>query len=75
VLPLPKGLRDGLPDTLAQANATRAPKFNGETYLQNLLILLRLSLVDLLNSFDILLDVDNGMLVCLKSFGEKAGSL
>ena len=45
------------------------------TYLENLLILLRLRLVNLLDSLNVLLDVDDGVFPCLESLGEEAGSL
>lgn len=45
------------------------------SYLENLLILLRLRLVDLLDSLNILLNVDDGMFPCLESLGEETGRL
>ena len=45
------------------------------SYLENLLILFRLRLVELLDSLNILLNVDDGMFPCLKSLGKETGSL
>ena len=54
VLPLSKGLRNGL---------------------ENLFILLRLRLVNLLDGLNVLLDVDDGVFPGLESLGEEPGSL
>ena len=56
--------------------ARRATKGRrGGTDLQHLLILLRLRLVNLLDSAHVLLEVDDGMFPRLQPLGEEAGSL
>lgn len=45
------------------------------SYLEGFLVLLGLSLVDLLYSLDVLLDVDHSVLPRLESFGEQSSGL
>jgi hypothetical protein len=45
------------------------------SYLERLLVLLGLGMVDLLDSAYVLLEIDNGMLPSLKSFRKEAGGL